>query len=191
MNSLVRTFAVTNCSAILTGEASCFSVFFGGSVSLVRRVISLLLVPALLANQAAMCLSHVHLDPANDGHATRSHVHFSHGSHEHHGHDHGEEIGSNDDSGKPESDGWFAELKFSACVPASHDADALYVVDQTTMRNSFRVVVLEGSLDSFFVQSFECLPPADKSFYCRDLRIAGPYSPRPCAIYLQTHSLLI
>lgn len=162
-------------------------------MSIVRRVISLLLVPALLANQAAMCLSHAHHDPSNDGHATRSHIHFSHVSHEHHGHghDHDEDFGSNDDSGTPESDGWYAELKFDACVPASHDDDAFYVVDQTSIRNPFRVVVLEGSLDSFFDQSFECLPPVDKSFCCRDLRVVGPFLRYSCAIYLQTHSLLI
>lgn len=57
---------------------------------MIHRVLCLLLVPALLANQAALCCAHTH-----EGHADAApHVHLpwnSHGSHGHshsHGHDH-------------------------------------------------------------------------------------------------------
>ncbi len=56
---------------------------------MIRRVISLLLMPLMLANQG-LCLAHAHHDSQPPDHASRPHIHS--GSHSHgdadHGHDH-------------------------------------------------------------------------------------------------------
>lgn len=97
--------------------------------NMTRRVVSLLLVPLVLASQG-LCLAHTHLGtqvPAASGHAARPHFHVHDGvdHHQHHaGHGH------NHDGADDRED----ELPVTAVAPIDdHDADAVYCPEAVTL----------------------------------------------------------
>lgn len=158
---------------------------------MLRQILALMLVPVLLANQAAMCCAHSHQGGESDGHSARTHIHFAgeahgsnSGSHHHGDHDHS---GNHDHSDEP-VDG--SESIFSTNLPSEHDSDALYFgVNGDFQISPNRITVDKPALAILVVDSI--ILRIAKSERQTQVTRAGPFSRYHCAIYLQTSRLLI
>ena len=166
-----------------------------------RRILCLILVPALLANQAVMCCAHTHTGSEQSDHSTRAHIHqsgHSHdsGHHHHHGdpddHQHGESSQPQNSNEVLEQSAPISGLETG--IPIGHDDDAIYLSDQVDLL----VPVSRHSIDEPTVAAAQWLA-IDVSttlrprHRCQATR-AGPlglFSPDQCSIYLQTCCLLI
>jgi hypothetical protein len=150
-----------------------------------------MLVPVLLANQAAMCCAHSHHGGETDDHSARTHVHLSGENHEshsdshHHGdsgeHEHADELPVNhSESGSD----------FEANLPVDHDSDALYFGEHDNFQISPERINVDGQ--SFETLWFDTPVPRTANSECRaQATRAGPFTPYYCAIFLQTRRLLL
>ncbi len=173
---------------------------------MIHQIVCLLLIPALLANQAAMCCAHSHSDSESDDHSVRSHFHVTgaihtevrgdhlhdghqHGDHQHGDHQHGD-CGSHDDSGEPSPDGADANLDFAPSCPVGHDGDAVFFGEQNNIQISSSRITLED-LTFISVCFVAALPRVETRVYRTQVSRVGPFWPCQCAIILQTGCLLI
>jgi hypothetical protein len=153
-----------------------------------HRFLRLMLVFALLANQAAICGAHSHHDSEPSDHSARSHVHMSGHSHDgdsHDPHDSSEHQHSGDQ--QPSGD---SESSLDTSLPGDHDSDAIFFGDQDNFQNqSNRLIAKDlGSVAILFVAK---QPLVSKPAYQSQRTRAGPFCACRCAIYLQTSRLLI
>jgi hypothetical protein len=149
---------------------------------MIRRVISLLLIPLLLASQG-LCFGHSHRGGSvveSEGHDARPHFHIHGHRHHHHGghHHHGAKHQSKADA-----------LKGFQPVD-SHDDNAIYLaatVMFSTMRNVAAQWLAKHWLDVPFakVVAHEVVV-SDQSGY---LWNQAPPIDSACPLYLRTHSL--
>lgn len=159
---------------------------------MIRRIVSLLLVPLLLANQGlAVAHSHHAADVAEPaGHGARPHFHV--GGHDHHNSAHNHEhvaVHAHSHRGHDPD-----ETLPSAIVPLEdHDADAMYFAGAVTLA---RGAITPSIVPAKFIVLAAVLGVAERSSD-RLLRL-GPIcgQPRPdsdtaCPIYLRTLSLRI
>ena len=153
-----------------------------------RRVLSLMLIPLVLAGQG-LCFAHTHQGTHTgepDGHSTRPHFHI-HGVAEHHRHqaDHSHHHDAGDDQ---------EESAVSAIEPiADHDADAVYCTETVAIganRQSKSELTVKQLISVLFWQS-----PAIVEISTVN---RGNSSGRPpplcaarCPIYLRTLSIRI
>jgi hypothetical protein len=161
-----------------------------------RRIVSLLLLPLVLANQA-MCLAHTHhgTDVAEpDGHCDRPHFHYPRADH---GHDQADHRHDTRHSHEPHSRHHHrsdATARPQAVTPVdAHDDNAIYCGDGGTPavgRGSLKVSPVERLLRTAI------LPEPAHADNC--LPRAGPLRAEPllafetgCPIYLRTLSLRI
>lgn len=155
--------------------------------NMTRRVVSLLLVPLVLASQG-LCLAHTHLGtqaPAASGHAARPHfhVHDSGDHHQHHaGHGH-----HHDGADDPED-----ELPVTSVAPIDdHDADAVYCPEAVVLSTG------RHAKANLAAKLFGAAPVVwmDHTLVVATLRLAHRWSQPPpfrdshCPIYLRTLSL--
>ncbi len=158
---------------------------------MIRRIVCLFLVPALFANQAAICFAHQHRGLETDDHAARTHVHlFGHchqtdaGDHHHGdpcGHRHSNEQGPSDDE---------SDSGFDPSCPPDHDTNAIFFGEQDLPQTHPNRLTFEVS--TYFVICFVAEMPRTKStIEWSSVSRAGPFLPYHCAIYLQTRCLLI
>ncbi|MFT5300164.1 MAG: hypothetical protein ACI87E_001713 [Mariniblastus sp.] len=153
-----------------------------------NRILRLMLVFALLANQATICAAHSHHDSEPSDHSARSHVHLSGHSHDggsHAHHDSGEH--QHPDEPQPSDD---SESGLDSSNLGDHDSDAFYFGDQDNIHNqSNRLIAkdLNSIAVLFIAQQSLVLPPAIPSQRTR----AGPFLASRLAIYLQTSRLLL
>lgn len=155
-----------------------------------RRVVCLLLVPALFINQAAvLCCAHSHHESMAEGHSARTHVHISGQSHKMGSHDHVHSDRNEHVHVKTSSDDSELDLDGVLRWPLEHDSDAVFMsepenVHLRTSRITFAVhlFVLAYELANFKradAQDFQC-------------QLSGvPYLRYDCAIYLQILCLRI
>ena len=160
---------------------------------MIRRIVCLMLVPALLANQAVLCCAHTHSGSEPSDHSTtRAHVHQSGHSHDS-GHYHHGDSGDHqhDDSNQSENSTPIAEWETGN--PNGHNDDAIYLSDQVDLHLPMGQISIEESIVAaqwLIVENPPTLKPSRKSQVTR----AGPlglYSIDQCAIFLQTCRLLI
>ena len=162
---------------------------------MIRRIVCLMLVPALLANQAVLCCAHTHSGSEPSGHSTtRSHVHQSghwHDSHQHQ-HQHGDSGGhQHDDSDHSENSNPIVGL--ASGDPVGHDHDAIYIGKQVDLHLPINRISIEGSTVAtswLVIENPSVIQPRHR---CQVTR-AGPlglYSAHRCAIFMQTGRLLI
>jgi hypothetical protein len=150
-----------------------------------------MLVPALLANQAAMCYAHTHHGSEPAGHSQRAHVHLSgqaHASHSH-SHHHGDS-GEHEHSDDLPIEGTATHLGFDANFPADHDSDALFFGEHDNLRLPSNRIRIEGpAFASMLVNP--AVPRLASSDPRPQISRAGPLTPFGCAIFLQTRRLLL
>lgn len=157
------------------------------SDSMLRRIASLLFIPVLLANQAAMCCAHIHHSGSEvEDHSQRAHVHFA--GHDHsHDHDHSDHQIPLDESSPDDAD---SVLKFETSCHSDHDNDAIYLNDRGEFRNQTTQLTLEGISPGpvmFAEKRLAMVIPV-----CRNRVIrAISFLPYHCPVYLQTCCLLI
>ena len=160
---------------------------------MIRRIVCLLLVPALLANQAAMCCAHHHHGLESDDHPARNHVHlFGHyhqtdGDEHQHFHD---ETCDHRHSGEQNPNEDASDSDFDASCPADHDSDAIFFGEQDSLQVQTNRLTFGVSIYSVFSVVAELPRAVIADRWSRGSR-AGPFLPYHCAIYLQTRSLLI
>ena len=156
-----------------------------------RRIVCLMLVPALLANLAASCCAHSHQGIETADHSARAHVHFSGESHAHdsHSHHHGDssEHQHSDTlpAGQSETDSCFV-----ASIPGQHDSDAIYFGTQDDFQNSTSRITIDGPTAVSIIFDV-AVPPEVSPERQTQLTRAGPFASLHCAIYLQTRRLLL
>jgi len=169
--------------------------------SMIRRIVCLLLVPTLLANQVAMCCAHTHYDSDDNDHSSRTHFHFfghthkadtsdHHDHHHHHGdHHHGDcdEHGHCDEPAPAESE---SNLEFDSNYPVDHDHDAVFFGEQDAVQIQSNRLTFEGLTFTSICLVAELLRDETQSYRTQVAR-AGPFSPYYCAIYLQIGCLRI
>jgi hypothetical protein len=177
--------------------------------SMIRRIISLILIPALLANQTMLCCAHTHPGLEPDDHPARAHVHWF-GHEHHHGHSHDHHHG---DSGEhhhgdsdPTKDSDSLKLidaptiqAFESGAAATHDQNTIYLGEQVDLRLTvcrISLVKLATAVASWPVVENLADIPSGLSFAILQPRArrAGPlgmFSTAHCAIFLQTSRLLI
>ena len=162
------------------------SIFF-----MIRRIVCLMLVPALLANQAVLCCAHTHGGSESSDHSARAHVHQSGHSHDScHRHD-GESSEHHHDSKLPENSTPATCLEMGD--PAGHDHDAIYIGEQVDLHLPTSRVSVEESTVAAQWLVIENPPVIQLKHRCQQTR-AGPlglHSVEQCAIFLQTCRLLI
>jgi len=163
---------------------------------MLRRIVCLLLVPALLASQTEMCFAHVHIGSEAEDHAARPHVHLSNHSHGHHSHahrshHHDDHRGECEHSVELQSLDANSKLTFGTSCPTDHDSDAVYFGEQDTILHHFGKITFERSSDRSSDCSLVFVPRMAKPGFRGQLRQAGPFLPYACAIFLQTRCLLI
>ncbi len=144
---------------------------------MIRQIVCLILVPALLANQAVFCCAHTHAGSEPTDHSPRAHAHqtdHAHDSSHHHG-------DSAPITGLETGD------------PAGHDHDAIYIGEQVDLHlPASRISVEESTVAAhgLVVEN----PPVIQLRHRYQVTRAGPlglYSTDRCALYLQTCRLLI
>lgn len=155
-----------------------------------RRIVCLLLVPVLLANQAAMCCAHTHQYGETDDHPTRAHVHLSGGSHGPHsdGHRHGATCEHRHSDYQPVecSDD---NLDFNAELPIDHDSDALFFGRNISLPIPPNRITVD--VPTFFPVYLDAeLLPLSSTEKRSQVTRAGPFSYH-CAIFVQTCRLLL
>lgn len=151
---------------------------------MIRRIACLMLIPALLANQAAIGSAHVHATASSDQSA-RAHVHLAGHHHDENHHHHG-------DSSEP----WPAELPVddtnsSLDSPLEHDRDAVYVGDQDDLQFKTCRLTLAKQVICFAICSLGEAPETARQGYRHRLIRSDHLGRYSCAIYLQTCCLLI
>lgn len=154
---------------------------------MIRRIVCLLLVPAMLANQAAMCCAHQHHDSEVDSHSTRTHFHVSgQGTHNHH---HGDSS-EHEHSGESAPDRTESSLGFDLGCPLDHDGDAIFIGEQCSLHSLASRMAFKDV--AFISICFASEPPRAETRGYRSHRCgAAPFLQRQCALYLQTGRLLI
>ncbi len=156
---------------------------------MIRRIVCLMLVPALLANQAAMCCAHAHHGGEPDDHSARSHVHLSGEGHDSHSHHHGEPVEHEHSDKLPVNDSE-SGLDFEANLPVDHDSDALYFGEHDNFQISLNQLNVDvQSVATLF--SDVAIPRIANSERPAHVTRAGPFTPYYCAIFLQTRRLLL
>ncbi len=154
-----------------------------------RRILSLILVPVLLANQAVLCCAHSHVDSVNGGQSQRAHIHHSGHSHDS-SHNHGDS-GDHQHDDSSQSEYPIAELETGD--PFEHDHDAIYIGEQVELHLPASRVSIEESTVAGKLRFAE-VPNVVHQGHCCQAILAGPlglYSTSHCAIFLQTRCLLI
>jgi hypothetical protein len=148
-----------------------------------------MLVPALLANQAAMCCAHSHHGGETDDHSTRTHLHLSGESHDSHSHHHNAP-GEHEHSGELPMKDSESGPDFEANLPVDHDSDALYFGEHDNFQiSSNRINVDVQSFAMLFLDT--AIPRIANSERRTQVTRAGPFTPYDCAIFLQTRRLLL
>jgi hypothetical protein len=159
---------------------------------MIRRIVRLMLVPALLANQAVLCCAHTHPGSESSDHSARAHVHqsgHSHDSGHHHHGDSGDHHHHNSD--QPENSNPVVGLETGD--PAGHDHDAVYIGEQVDLNLPASRISIEESTFAADWLVVENRPVIQLRHRCQQTR-AGPlglHSVDQCAIFLQTCRLLI
>ncbi len=153
---------------------------------MIRRIICLLLLPALLLNQAAMCCAHSHEGQTNSA----PHIHLSGTSHDGHSHvqSHGHYHDASSTSAATEIHG--SQHQVSESSQLDHHHDAVFFckhgsfLSQTSRLNSV-IVSAELTLATlnFGLGQMVC---ADYQSRASNIGFQAPY---PCAIFLQLRSL--
>jgi hypothetical protein len=149
------------------------------------RILRLMLVFALFANQAAICGAHSHHDSEPSDHSARSHAHMSGHSHDgdHHDsseHQHSDDLQPSDDS----------ESGLDSSLPGDHDSDALFFGEQDYFQTQSNRLIAKDL--SFVAILFVAQQPLVSKPACQSQRTrAGPFSTYRCAVYLQTSRLRI
>ena len=156
-----------------------------------RRILCLILVPALLANQAVLCYAHTHPGSEPSDHSLRAHVHQSGHSHDS-SHNHGDSGDhQHDDSDQSENSTPIAGLETGD--PAGHDHDAIYFSNQVDLHlPACRISIEESTIAAQWLV-VENSPFVQQRQRCQVTR-AGPlglYSTDQCALFLQTCRLLV
>ncbi len=156
-----------------------------------RRILCLILVPALLANQAVLCCAHTHSGSDSSEHSPRAHVHYSGHSHTS-SHSHGDSGDhQHHDSDQPENSAPIAGLETGN--PAGHDHDAIYIAAQVDLHLPASRVSIEESTVAAQWLVVENPPVIQLGHRCQVTRAGPPglFSTDQCAIFLQTSRLLI
>jgi hypothetical protein len=188
---------------------------------MIRRIISLILIPALLANQTMVCCAHTHPGLEPDDHPTRAHVHlFGHEHHHrhspdhHHGdsgeHHHGDcgehhhgDCGDHDHGNSdPSKDSDSLKLidsptiqAFESGVAATHDQNTIYLGEQVDLQLTVCRISLVKQATSIaswpVVENLAGIAIAILQPRARQAGHLGLFSTARCAIFLQTSRLLI
>ena len=153
-----------------------------------RRIISLLLIPLLLAGQG-LCVAHTHQGTHTgepDGHSARPHFHvYGVAEHHHHQADHSHHHDADDDQ---------EESAVPAIEPvADHDADAVYCSETVAIgagRQSKSELTLKQLIAVSFWQS-PATPDIDPVNRGNSSGRPPPLCAARCPIYLRTLSLRI
>jgi hypothetical protein len=157
---------------------------------MIRRIISLLLIPALLANQAVMCCAHTHHTGESGQHTTRTHLHLFGGGHGSHSDDHHHgPNGEHRHSDELPLEGSESTLGFGSELPVDHDNDAVFIGKNSNLCAPSNRIILEGpDFVSVFLDR-KIHRPADSEHQSQISR-AGPFACH-CTIFLQTRRLLL
>lgn len=163
-----------------------------------RRFVSLLLVPLMLANPA-LCLAHTHPEAeaaAPKDHASRPHFHFGHHAHhdttyvhDHHAdHSHARQLGPNHWS--VDHDG---SLPSALAPVGDHDADAVYCGEAVALAREGNQLIVPSAKDARVAAVLRVADRGDEEL----LRL-GPSRGQPpsvfdtgCPLYLRVLSLRI
>lgn len=166
---------------------------------MIRRIVCLMLVPALLANQAVLCCAHTHAGSDSSDHSARAHVHQSETSHDL-SHNHGDsDDHQHDESDQTENSNEIPAEQSTPITgvetgdPTGNDHDAIYIGEQVDLHLPASRVSIEESTVAAQWLVIENPPVIQLSHRCQLTR-AGPlglYSADQCAIFLQTCCLLI
>lgn len=164
---------------------------------MLRRVVSLLLLPCVLLTQSAVVLGHAHAGQRLPGHDLRPHVHTQAASHDHghrhlHGHGHSHGTGAHhyhDDEDAPQPR---MPVAPSPEPLSHHDSDALYFVGVDVVAGGRSVVGPDLDTSSLWV----ALAPGGFARSCRDSSPQPPYCWHPppkssCPLYVRLLALLI
>lgn len=159
---------------------------------MIRRIVCLMLVPALLANQAVLRCAHTHTGLESSDHSARAHIHQSGHSHDSGHHHHGDSGDhQHDDSDQPENSTPITGLETGA--PVGHDHDAIYIGEQVDLHlPASRIAIEESTVAPQWLVIED--PPVIQVRHLCQLTRAGPlglYSADQCALFLQTCRLLI
>lgn len=158
---------------------------------MIRRIVFLLLVPALLANQAAMCCAHTHHGSEINDHSSRAHFHVSGETHRADSNDHQHADGvEHEHSDRPASDGTESNLDFESSYSVGHDNDAIFFGEQDIIRIQSNRLAFDGLVTASLYFVAETMLVKTRNYRSQTTR-AGPFLPYRCAIYLQTCCLLI
>lgn len=176
--------------------ATTLSAFLGIPETMIRRIVCLLLVPALFANQAAVCCAHAHNDSETCDFSARAHLHLSDHSHEHHsgqhhshGHHHGSDTDATEHSSARPSNDLNSNLDFNTS-PVDHDGDVVFIGEQTTIQNLSGKITVEKSSNAFVCNLDRVRQVTSPGHRVRTFR-AGSFLPYSCATYLQVCTLLV
>ena len=157
---------------------------------MLRRIASLLLIPVLLANQAAMCCAHTHHSGSDvEDHSQRVHVHL--GGHHHdqcHDHDHSDHQYPVDDNTSDDAD---SVQNFETGCHVDHDGDAIYLNDKGEFRYQSTRLMLERISPGPVIELAEQWTSVTISERPNRVTRAGSFLPYHCPVYLQTCCLLI
>ena len=159
---------------------------------MIRRIVCLMLVPALLANQAVLCCAHTHAGSESSDHSPRAHFHQSGHSHES-GHHHHDDSGDHQYGDSDQSENSTPNAGLETGDPAGHDHNVIYIGDQVDLRLPLGRISIEESTVVAQWLAVENLPVIQPR-HRRQVTRAGPlglYSADQCAIFLQTCRLLI
>lgn len=158
-----------------------------------RQVLTLLLIPALLANQTAMCCAHVHDDSGSNEHSTKVHLHLSTHSHAQHSqvHDYDALGEIHVCVGEPRASDSNGHLSICADCPSDHDSGAVFFAERETIRNDSGPTTLQVISSAASFCEVAVTPQIVKSGCRGQFQQVAPFVPYSCAIYLQVRALLI
>ena len=156
-----------------------------------RRIVCLMLVPAVLANLAASCCAHAHQGIETADHSARVHIHLvgephSHDSHSHH---HGDSRDHKHSDVLPAGQSAI-DFCFDSSIPAQHDTDAVYFGSQDDLQITSSRITIDGPAAVSIIFDV-AVPPVVLPERQAQLTRAGPFASHRCAIYLQTRRLLL
>jgi len=156
---------------------------------MLRNVITMLLIPMVLASQGWRCLSHAHCAQAGSpkDHDLRRHIHVgdvnhAHADHHGHGHAHGSPAQANGHDEGP------ATL---ASRPREHDADAIYCLDAAVFTLAPYVLVSHDNAAGVFFGGQAAIDELGRKVSRAMTVLAHPPAARfgRCARYLQLLSI--
>ena len=154
---------------------------------MIRQLLSLLLITALLGNQAVVCCGHAH--ERSSDHTSRAHIHMGGHSHNHgagHHHHHGHQHDDSDHQHFPERTD---PPGLSPANSVDHDSDAVYFAEDQQVLLAPGDISLKKS--SAAVTIPEPLMYGYPDSQILSLECTGPHSAFAHALYLQTSRLLL